>query len=103
MAINVAATSPFDGEMKVPLGRLLITPGAMGAFVAAGENTLPYVLRHSSGDWGTVDKEDWAANDRALAEGERLLSAYELGNGETVWIITEWDRSATTILLPEDY
>ena len=49
MAINVAATSPFDGEMKVPLGRLLITPGAMGAFVEASESTTPYGLIAASG------------------------------------------------------
>ena len=51
----------------------------------------------------TVDKEDGAANDRALKDGERLLSAYVLDTGTKVWVITEWDRSATTILLPEQY
>jgi hypothetical protein len=52
----------------------------------------------------TVDTEDWRANERALLEGTRLLSAYELPRtGETVWVITEWDRSATTILLPTEY
>ena len=51
-----------------------------------------------------VDKEDWAANDRALKDGERLLSAYALPEtGEKVWVITEWDRSATTLLLPSEY
>ena len=52
----------------------------------------------------TVDKEDWAANERALLEGTRLLSAYALPQtGEKLWVITEWDRSATTVLLPSEY
>ena len=56
-------------------------------------------------DWGLGSRwpGDWAANDRALADGERLLSAYVTDAGTKVWIITEWDRSATTVLLPEEY
>jgi hypothetical protein len=51
-----------------------------------------------------VDREDWAANERALLEGTRLLSAYQLpSTGEKIWVITEWDRSATTLLLPSEY
>jgi hypothetical protein len=56
-------------------------------------------------DWGlgVVGPEDWAANDRALADGDRLLSSYLTDGGTKVWIITEWDRSVTTVLLPEEY
>jgi hypothetical protein len=64
---------------------------------------LPYVQRHSSGDWGDVGLEDWNANDEALALGARLLSAYQLETQGRLWIITEADRSATTILLPAEY
>jgi hypothetical protein len=59
--------------------------------------------RHLSGDWGDLDLEDKAANDNALADGSRLLSAYHAADGTKFWIITEADRSATTVLLPEDY
>ncbi|MGE4180353.1 MAG: plasmid related protein [Limisphaerales bacterium] len=59
--------------------------------------------RHARGDWGTVGEEDWASNDRALVEEARLLSAYCSEGGIRFWIITEWDRSLTTVLLPEDY
>lgn len=59
--------------------------------------------RHQAGDWGDVDSEDKAANDRAVRDGLRLLSAYDLGDGLRVWLITEHDRSVTTLLLPSDY
>lgn len=59
--------------------------------------------RHAAGDWGTLCEEDRLANERALAQGERLLSAYETAGGVTFWVITERDRSITTVLLPEDY
>jgi hypothetical protein len=61
------------------------------------------LTRHISGDWGNVCEEDWKANDEALQIGERLLSAYQSSAGTVFWIITERDRSLTTILLPEDY
>ena len=59
--------------------------------------------RHARGDWGEASEEDCKANDRALEEGTRVLSAYRDSQGKKYWIITEADRSATTILLPEDY
>ncbi len=59
--------------------------------------------RHMHCDWGDVGKEDWEANDRALVEGTRLFSVYHTRQGVKFWIISEADRSATTILLPEDY
>ena len=61
------------------------------------------IARHQRGDWGTVDAEDWASNDRSLVEGTRLLSAYTLPGETKIWIITEADRSSTTLLLPEEY
>jgi hypothetical protein len=62
-----------------------------------------YLIRHLSGDWGEVDAEDWETNDQSVKEGLRILSAYTLGTGVKIWIITEWNRSVTTILLPDDY
>jgi len=86
------------------LGQLVATPGALAALEAANTSPAELLGRHLSGDWGTVDKDDWRANERALGEGTRLLSAYELPRtGEKVWVITEWDRSATTLLLPREY
>jgi hypothetical protein len=85
----------------VPLGRTVITPGALESL---DQESIPAALRrHACGDWGEVDSADSAANDRSLQSGERLLSAYRDVHGTRFWIITEADRSATTILLPEEY
>lgn len=86
---------------KFPLGQLLATPGALEA--AGGEDLQSYLARHARGDWGDVGPGDARANDRALKDGTRLLSAYKLANGTRIWIITEADRAATTILLPDEY
>ena len=86
---------------KFPLGRTVITPNAKSQL--AEEDVLGGLRRHSAGDWGKVCPDDWQANQRALEEGARLLSVYESTNGEKFWIITEADRSATTVLLPEDW
>lgn len=61
------------------------------------------LLKHSLGNWGDVCEEDAAANNEALKNGDRILSSYRAENGEKIWIITEYDRSYTTILLPEEY
>jgi hypothetical protein len=64
---------------------------------------LECLQRHARGDWGDVCDEDKQANDRALKNGdERILSAYSI-TGKKIWIITEWDRSVTTVLFPEEY
>jgi hypothetical protein len=90
-------------SQKFLLGRLLATPAALEACAVSGENPFRFIVRHARGDWGDLSSEDRLANERALEEGTRLLSAYHLKTGQKVWIITEWDRSATTVLLPEDY
>jgi hypothetical protein len=73
------------------------------ALADSGEHPAHFLHRHQACDWGEVDSEDQKANDLALITGERLLSAYRTSTGTKLWIITEADRSATTILLPEDY
>jgi hypothetical protein len=83
-------------------GRMVATAGATGAFAAAGEQAGSYILRHVTGDWGDLCDDDKELNDDALRDGDRLLSAYRLGTGVKVWIITEGDRSVTTILLPSE-
>jgi hypothetical protein len=64
---------------------------------------LEFLLRHGAGDWGEVDAEDRKANDAAVKEGTRILLVYTLNTGVRIWLITERDRSVTTVLLPEDY
>jgi len=67
------------------------------------KNPLEYLSRHTRGDWGDVDELDRRENERSLVHGFRLLSAYTLISGTKIWIITEADRSVTTVLLPEEY
>ena len=86
-----------------PVGRLLITPGALAALVAHDRNGGEFVQRHQSGDFGDLDEEDREANQAALRYGTRLLSSYVIDDDVTLWIITEADRSVTTLLLPEEY
>lgn len=87
------------------LGRVLMTPTAQAALEQRGTPALVQTMlnRHVLGDWGDVCAEDSANNDQALQNGERLLSVYRVDDQLTLWVVTEWDRSHTTILLPEDY
>ena len=77
------------------------TPHALNAI--ASEEIQLALRRHFSGDWGDCDPDDKEANDLALQDGTRLFSVYHSAAGIKFWIITEADRSATTVLLPEDY
>lgn len=90
-------------EGKFPLGQLVITPGALAACQVTAEEPMVFVLRHVQGEWGELSAEDVQANETALLSGLRLLSAYRLKDQTRIWIITEADRSLTTILLPEEY
>jgi len=87
---------------RFQLGNLLATPGAMELMERKSILAGDLLLRHRSGDWGDLCHQDKAANDSAVAHGERILSSYKFGS-DKLWVITEWDRSATTILLPEEY
>jgi len=88
---------------KFPLGQLVATRGALAAIEGIADGFWPYITRHSKGDWGDVCQEDRLENELSLKHDLRLLSAYTLPGGKKIWIITEADRSATTILLPEEY
>ena len=90
-------------ESKFCLGEIVSTTHLFEHCEKNHFTLLPYLVRHAQGDWGDVCKEDWESNDEALKSGQRLLSAYALPDGEKIWIITEWDRSVTTMLFPEDY
>jgi hypothetical protein len=85
------------------LGRIVATPGALAALERANQSAALFLARHASGDWGELDREDVAENGYSLAHGFRLLSSYTTAAGEKLWIITEADRSSTTLLLPDEY
>jgi hypothetical protein len=88
---------------KFPLGQLAATPGALDALAEANTSAQPYLERHQSGDWGDLCPDDRKVNAEALRKGYRLLSSYILPTQEKIWIITEADRSVTTVLLPTEY
>ena len=88
---------------KFALGQVVMTPGAMGALFAAQQVPPEFLLRHQHGDWGDLCAEDQRENERALRVGSRLLSSYRTHADSKLWVITEWDRSVTTLLLPEEY
>jgi hypothetical protein len=88
---------------KFPLGHVVATPGALTALAAAGHAPQEFLDRHQQADWGELDEDDRRENERSLKDGCRLLSAYRLRDRTKIWIITEADRSSTTILLPEEY
>lgn len=83
------------------MGTTCSTPGVLAKL--SPEDILCALTRHAQGDWGLVGPEDWAENQLSLTEGHRLFSTYDGKNGQRFWIITEADRSVTTILLPEEY
>lgn len=96
--INRAPPNPL-----FTIGRLLATPGAIELLAERGLSPFEFVSRHRQGDWGDLDEEDVQANCAALTHGSRLLSSYRLDADTRLWIITEADRSVTTLLLPSEY
>ena len=86
----------------LPLGRVVATPGALKLLLETGEDPLRYLSRHASGDWGDLDECDRRENQLSLKHGWRLVSSYPVGK-RTIWVITEAERSVTTVLLPEEY
>ncbi len=88
---------------RFELGEVVATPGVLDALKTNGQNAVHFLARHLRGDWGDLDEADRQANDHALTNRGRLLSAYHLHDGTKIWIITEADRSSTCLLLPSDY
>jgi hypothetical protein len=99
----IARNTRRQGIPLFPLGQVVATPGALAALQQAGESFPQFLARHVRGDWGDLDAEDARANDLALEEGSRIFSAYHTSKGAKLWLITEADRSVTTLLLPEEY
>ena len=92
-----------DRLPRFQLGQLVATPTAVSARVCLQVSPWTLLNRHVRGDWGDLDDHDRQENERALTAGTRLLSSYVLEDDTRLWIITEADRSATTLLLPEEY
>ena len=84
-------------------GQIVATPGALAALEEANQTAQEFLSRHLQGDWGDLCDDDKTANQEALEQGLRLLSSYTTGHHQKLWVVTEADRSATTLLLPEDY
>ncbi|KVE69750.1 hypothetical protein [Burkholderia vietnamiensis] len=94
----------YTNDPRFPMGRPVITPAAQATLEAAGIEGVALLARHMRGDWGDLFVDDATANELALLTGKRLLSSYILPDGRSkIWIITEADRSVTTILRPEEY
>lgn len=86
-----------------PLGKTVATPGALDALAQAGQTPAQFLRRHQMGDWGILEEADKKENDFSVQESLRILSAYKLATEVKIWVITESDRSVTTILLPSEY
>jgi hypothetical protein len=115
--IEANATIIRTGRALFPLGTVLATRGALSALQSSGFQPIDLLARHICGDWGDVVAEDSVANDLAVAGSMRILSVHRLVGADllaamprtlrerqkTIWIITEWDRSVTTLLTPSEY
>jgi hypothetical protein len=94
---------PLLPSPRLSLGRLVATPGALRVLQAASASVFSLVNRHARRDWGDICESDRLQNDLAVSNGARVLSSYTLPGRERIWIITEADRSVTTVLLPDEY
>lgn len=94
-----------NSELKprFELGKIVATTGAIETLAQAKIEPLTLITRHVTGDWGNMVEEDKLANVEAVTHGNRVFSSYLLENGKNIWVITEWDRSYTTLLLPDEY
>jgi hypothetical protein len=103
MEIKTGEGRVSKGARLFSLGQIVATPGALQALETAGQLASHFLVKHALGDWGCLCDEDKAANDEALADDLRILSAYRLEDGTRIWIITEADRSSSCVLLPSEY
>lgn len=85
------------------LGQIVATPSALQALDGTDEAPMDFIKRHASGDWGCCFEDDKALNDEAIWDGTRIMSVYVTKNDETLYCITEADRSATCLMLAEEY
>jgi hypothetical protein len=98
----------MNKKPKFELGQIVATPGALEALEEAGQSPGFFLEMHAAGSWGEIPEEDKRANDEALVDGSRILSAYRTLKGVRIWIITEavgddGRRANTTAILPSEY
>ena len=96
-------TTTDKTQALFPLGQVFATPGALAALEEAGQRPEEFLARHVTGDWGVVSEEDKQENDFSVENGFRILSSYLTNKGIKIWVISEHDRSVTTILTPLEY
>lgn len=102
--ITTTADRPaMQRTILFPLGRTFATPGAIDALSESRQSPDEFLRRHQTGDWGEVCDADKRENEFSIANGFRILSAYRTSGGTKLWVITEADRSVTTLLLPSEY
>ena len=89
--------------IRFALGRVVATPAALSALEKAEQHPAEFLDRHVSGDWGEVPEADKQENEVSVEQGFRILSAYTTSAGDRIWVLTEADRSVTSILLPSEY
>lgn len=92
-----------DQGILFSLGQVFVTPGATGALNETEQTAEEFLGRHMVGDWGEVSEEDRRANDLGVTDGKRIASSYYTSNGTKIWVITEYDRSRTSLFLPLEY
>ncbi len=100
---NQNTITKTQNKVLFSLGQIYLTIGVRKALAESNELPNEFLEKHQSGDWGLVCKEDAEENDFSVKEGFRILSAYKTSKGEKLWIITEADRSSSTILCPDEY
>ena len=105
--MNERESKPKRGEEEpkplFALGQTLATPGALSTLAETEQEPMELLFRHVTGDWGDLPEEDIEENRLSVEKGFRVFSSYKLETGARVWVITEWDRSSTTILIPQEY
>ncbi len=100
--MSQTSSTRLNAVSQFPLGRIVATPGVLQLFNSQTNVLTGLLARHQSGDWGQLSNEDWQANEEAIEHGWRIMSVYRVADIK-VWVITEADRSVTTLLLPEEY
>ena len=112
MDIYIVSDSPDNKEpsqpslprkILFPLGQIVATPGALEWLSRHSLSPMTFIERHVSGDGGCLCPEDVLENQRAVKNGSRVFSSYEIAGGERLWVVSEADRSVTTLLLPSEY
>lgn len=96
-------TTKEQTQPRFSLGQVVGTHGAIDALNDADQDPNEFIQRHVRGDWGDLDEEDKQENEYSVENGFRILSAYHTSRNVKIWIITEADRSVTTLLLPSEY